>query len=267
MAEFSASVLLDTGEMFQQHTNKKHPLGTRGFTRDGRVFRYALNGATALSPGQVIQAEAAESTVLAQEYADSTDWALPTTDSHTFYLSTDTTIATKDFFADGYFMVTAGSTDVTGQSLQIKTNTGKAGAAGPGGCPVIETYSEDKLVTALTTTHTVSLIPNPYSRVIAGKSADAAITGIPVGVCPGVVAAGKYFWLQTWGMACVWASGTWDAGRDSFYDSQTGCSNEGAAKTFATCSVTASGGVIPIGSVQYIGVDGSCGALFIKLAP
>lgn len=258
------SVLLENGEIYIAHTNKQHPLGTRGYTRDGRVFRYALAGAAALTPGQVCQGEAVDSAYVAQEMADSTDWAVPTTATNKFYLSTDTSLTTASFI-DGYYMVTAGGTTYGAQCLQIKDHTVDNAAAGSSGCPVITTYDEDNLVYALSTAYTISLIQNPYHKVIAGKSADAAITAPPVGVCPTSVALGKYFWLQTWGMACVKASGTLDTGHMAFYDSTTGCSYSGMVKAPTTASYAT--GCIPVGVAQYIGTDGYAAGVMLTLAP
>lgn len=260
---FPGSVLLDQGEIFKPHVTKRFPLGTRGYTRDGRAFRYARAGAAALVPGMLIQAPAVDTEVVAQEYADSTDWAAPTTNSTVFYLSTDTTIATANFFKDGYFMVTAGSTsNVIGQMVQIESHSGAAGAAGATGVVKVYPYSEERLTAAFTTANTVSIIANPYNNVIV--SLDAAPTGIPVGVCPASVTAAYYFWLQTWGMACMRVSDTWDTGHSIIYASATG-TREGESLPWST--LESDKGAAVVGIANYIGTDGYAGAGFLTLAP
>lgn len=262
---FASTLLLGNGEIYSTTSTKKFPLGTRGFTRDGRVYRYARCGATALTPGQLCQAEAVDANFVAQPLADSTDWDVPTTGSTVIYLSTATSMATADAFVDGYFMVTAGSTgNATGQIARIESCPASTATAGPAYCPEIFLAEGESLVTALTTTYTVSIQKNPYDDVIPGVY-DAAITGIPVGVCPTNVAATYYFWLQTWGMTCVWVNGTLDAGHMVIYTSDTGCTNAG---TVAPCSTKGfNRGDANVGLAQYIGSDGTAGSIFLTLAP
>lgn len=266
MSSFASSVLLGNGDIYKESVTKKYPLGTRGFTRDGRVYRYAKNGGVALTPGTLIQAEAVNSDMVAQPLADSTDWAVPTTSSTLFRLSTATSMATADFFIDGYLMVTAGTTgNEVGQVMQIQSCPGSTATAGPAYCPEVYVYSEDKLVTALTTSNTVSLIKNPYDDVVIAVMNDAAITSIPVGVCPISVQANYYFWLQTWGMSTAFVGGTWDAGHSTFFDSITGCTGAGTIRAVSTeCNAK---GCVSVGLAQYIGVEATCGAVFLTMSP
>lgn len=266
MSSFASSVLLDNGDIYKESSTKKYPIGTRGFTRDGRVYRYTKNGGVALTPGTLIQAEAVNSDMVAQELADSTDWAVPTTGSTLIRLSTDTSMATANFFNDGYLMVTAGTTgNEVGQVVQVQSSPGTTGTAGPAYCPEIFVYSEDKLVTALTTSNTVSLIKNPYDDVVLAVMNDAAITAMPVGVCPISVTVNYYFWLQTWGMTCVFVFGTLDVGHSAFFDSTTGSTGAGSVAEVSTGSIPI--GCVSAGLVQYIGTDAHCGGVYLTLSP
>ncbi len=263
MAGFPGSVLLN-GQQYHPTIDKRHPLGTRGYTQDGRVFRYTRNGAVGLTPGMLIQAQASSSDFEAEPLADSTDWAAPTTSSTVVYLSTATSMATADAFVDGYFMVTAGTTAAAvGQMLQIESCPLSNGAAGPGGNPKVFVYSEDKLVTALSTSYTVTLQKNPYDDVIG--SIQAAPTAIPLGVCVTDVTAAYYFWLQTWGMACLRVSDTWDTGHYVIYASATG--NDRLGEALPTSTLEVDKGAAIVGIAQYIGTDGYAGSAFITLAP
>lgn len=264
MAGFPGSVLLE-GDQYHITSDKRYPLGTRGYTRDGRVFRYAKCGATALTPGMLIQAMASTADEVAEPIADSTDWAVPSTSSTVFYLSTATSLTTANFFADGYYMVTAGTTTAeVGQMLQIQSQPKSNGLAGAalGGNPKVYVYSEDKLVSALTTSNTVSLIKNPYDAVI--MALDAAPTAPPIGVCGTDVTALYHFWLQTWGMTCLRVSDTWDTGHYVIYASATG--NRGGEAHPSSTKESDLGAAV-IGIAQYIGVDAYAGAAFIILAP
>jgi|ETNvirnome_2_300_1030623.scaffolds.fasta_scaffold03051_6 hypothetical protein len=266
---FTATLLLDGSEIYKTSAAKLHPLGTRGFTRDGRVYRYARNGATAIVPGDLIQASVvlAAGSEVAAELADSTDWAVPTTNSTSIRLSTDTSLSTANFFEDGYFMVTAGTTtSEVGQIAQIESHPGNAGAAGATGAPIVYLYTEDKLVTALTTANTISMNKNAYDAVVVADNADSAITAMPVGVCPAAVAVEYYFWLQTWGLCPVWTHGTADAGHSVFFSSSTGSSRGGDVHAPSTVD-NESAGCVSVGMSQYIGVTGTCGAVMLTLAP
>jgi hypothetical protein len=263
MGGFPGSVLLDGGQ-YHTSSTKRHPLGTRGYTQDGRVFRYARNGSAGLNPGMMCQAEASSADFEAEPIADATDFAVPSTSSTVFYLSTATSMATADAFADGYYMVTAGTTTAeVGQMLQIESCPKSDGAAGPSGNPRIYVYSEDKLVTALSTTDTITLQKNPYDSIIG--TLQAAPTGIAVGVAVTDVAASYYFWLQTWGMACMRVSDTWDTGHNIIYASATGNDRLGEALPSSTLEVDK--GAAIVGIAQYIGTDGYAGSAMLTLAP
>jgi len=260
---FPGSILLGQGDIYRQSSTKQHPLGTRGYTRDGRVYRYARNGAAALLPGMLIQKTAPHADDVAEPLADSTDWAVPTTSTTLIRLSTATSMATADFFKDGYFMVTAGATESgTGQMLQIESCPKTTATAGPAYCPEIFLREEDKLVTALTTSVTISLIKNPYDQVVVGL--DAAPTGLPVGVCPINVTIAYYFWLQTWGMACMRVSDTWIIGHNIIYGSATGTR---PGEALPMTSLEADKGSAIVGMADYIGTDGYYGSAMLTLAP
>lgn len=258
---FPGSLLLNGADIYNAHVTKRFPLGTRGYTRDGRVFRYAKCGATALTPGMLCEAEAVDSNSVALTVADSTDWAVPTTSSTVFHISSDVT-ATANYFADGYFMVTAGTqTADNGQYVQIESHTA-GGVAGATGAVYVYPYDGETLSVALSTSNTVSLIQNPYQKVIV--SPDAAPTGPAVGVCPTSVTAAYYFWLQTWGPACCFVSDTWDTGHGVYNASATGTR---AGECFAVATLEIDKGSAVVGIAQYIGTDGYAGCAFLTMAP
>lgn len=260
---FPGTILLDNGEVYKQSSTKRHPLGTRGATQDGRVFHYTKNGAVALTPAMLIQALASSADDVAEPLADSTDWTVPSTSTTLIRLSTATSMATANYFEDGYFIVTAGTTgNEVGQIVQIQSTPATTATAGPAYCPEIFLYSEDKLVTALTTSNTVSLHANPYDKVVVAL--DAAPTAAPVGICLTNVTASYYFWLQTWGLAPCRVSDTWFAGHNVIYASATG-TREGEALPMT--SLEADKGAAIVGIAQYIGTDGYVGAILLTLAP
>src|ERR1700748_2472925 len=50
---FTGPIQLSTMDVYRTSTNKLMPLGTQGATRDGRLFRYALAGASTLAAGKL----------------------------------------------------------------------------------------------------------------------------------------------------------------------------------------------------------------------
>lgn len=263
---FPGSILLN-GQQYNPTKDKRHPLGTRGYTRDGRVFRYASAGA-AIVPGCLVSAAAEDAELRgAVCLAAATDWAVPTSNSTVFYLATENSLATADWLTDGYLMVTAGaSTHEVGQMIQldkqaIQTAANGVVVAGVGSARVFA-YPEDKLTHALTTANTISLIHNPYYAVT--ETAAGTPTSIPVGVSVCAVTSAYYFWLQTWGMACLRSADTWVAGRVLINSSIT---SDRTGEAYALASIQADKGAAVVGMAQYIGTDLYWGAAFITLAP
>ncbi len=258
---FPGSVLLQNGEWLTQSATKKLPLGTQGYTLDGRCFRYCKNGGTALSPGVFVQGYPTDTAFEEQELADSTDWAVPTTGSTLIRLSTDTSMTTNDGMADGYLFVTAGATgDTIGQMVQILSSPITTATAAPANCPEIFLYSEDKLTAALTTANTVTLVRNKYSGTVV--CVDGAPTAVPIGLTPRAISANYYYWAQTKGMACARVSDTWDVGRAVIIASATGTV---AGEGHPVSSLEADAGAAVVGLSVYIGTDGYCGVVDLNI--
>lgn len=194
MGGFPGSILLSEKNIREETSDKRHPLGTRGYTRDGRVFRYAKAGATNLTIGHMNQTPAA--------HADFTDGGAlllaATTLSTSITLTiTGASITTANCFADGYMM----SKDNTGQGqmAMIKSHpiTGTAATT----CKF--NLQEDSTLTAAVTTGTTvfGFWHNLYYDVIVCPG--SAPTGIAVGVNIMGITASYYFWIQTWGPCLV----------------------------------------------------------------
>jgi len=188
---FPGSILLNQGDIYKQTSAKIHPLGTRGYTRDGRVFRYAECSSTAITvAGALLQTSLRP---------DSANWAddlavdaVPTSNSTSIYITATTACATANYFADGYVYVSDACGQ--GQLVQIKSHAVMTSGAT---AQEIKLYEEDKFIMALTTASKVGLVANPYKDVIIKPA--TLITSPVVGVNPMPITANYFFWCQTWG--------------------------------------------------------------------
>jgi hypothetical protein len=212
---FPGSVLLNQGDVFAQTSDKRHPLGTRGYTRDGRVYRYARAGGTNLEVGKLMQMPAHIVNWDKNLHPSSIHGSSVSTNSTYVYvhfrvISTGTLPTSANVVADGYLIVNDGTGQ--GQYVQIASNTASTSTLAKNTCRTKVVFREGEHLTARlavssgwgasggATGSQVGLIRNPYDKVIVSAK-HATGTGIVLGVTPRAVTANYYFWLQTWGPA------------------------------------------------------------------
>jgi hypothetical protein len=192
---FPTTVYLSYGMEKVESSEQKQKLGTRAELPDGRVFYYAKNSSSAITPaGKICDGIAA---VAAH------DMDVAATEAHsvgdtTISLEVPTTDLTKDQYADGYLLINDGPGQ--GEVYRIKSHP-KHDASDDN--TVIFTLDEpDGIRTALTTASLFGISYNPYKdvKIIDG---DGTQTTGPLGVNPIPVTASYYFWLQTSGIASV----------------------------------------------------------------
>ena len=167
-------------------------LGTRAVTPDGRVFRWSLNAAVALEAGKLVQTLAEiHTSVFVNGLTVVNTTATGVT---TITVTMATTILAANLYADGDLVVDTSP----GQAMyRIKSHPG----ADSGQNAEFTLYESDEIKDIMTSgTTTVGFRRNPYTSVIVSPT---TITGAPIGVTPISVAASRYFWLQTWGVALV----------------------------------------------------------------
>jgi len=251
---FPGSVLLNQGDIYKETSDKRHPLGTRGYTRDGRVFRYSQCSGTAItSAGNLIQAAPPP---------DSGNWSYDlavdaevTTDSTSVLITATTACATANYFADGYLFVSDACG--IGQMVQVKSHAAMTSGAT---AQTIKLRDEDKFHQALTTASKVGLIENPYQNVIIKPA--TLITAPLIGVNPIPVTANYYFWLQTWGPAPVLQTAAFDINLPVVGDSATA----GAAQKLSSDAEVQDQFVV--GQVLSVASgSGDCGLVVINFAP
>jgi len=208
---FPFTVPLTPKEVITPTSVQRAPLGTRGMTADGRVYRYARGGATALVKGYLCQSE---NTGLDWNNATcsylSTDWlvdsyvnatAIPVS---TTFLNLSATMganmnASRNLFKEGWLFISGTSTSA-GQTIKIASHTaassGSTGIGATGGKCVVQFEAGYALSEPIDTAAEISLVKNEYDDlVVAPIATEAQIVG-----APNVdVSATYYFWLQTWG--------------------------------------------------------------------
>lgn len=182
---------LVTGDPFYQSSTRENVLGQQARTADGRTFRYARNGGTALTAGQLCVA----ATVVAN-HVNLTPSAASVGDT-TLTVTLGATAASENDYADGYAVA--------------HVNPGAGRAYAIGGHPAASASAslavnlKEPIVEATTTTTRWSLHRNPYDDVVISVTdqLDMAV-GVPVDD----VSVDNYFWIQTGGPCSVLADET-----------------------------------------------------------
>ena len=199
---FPGSVLLNQGDIYKQTSDKRYPLGTRGYTRDSRIFHYAENSSTAITLIGALCQCAVEPDAGKWSYDLPID-NIPTSNSSSILITATTISATAGYFEDGYLYINDG--DGLGQMVQIKTlGTMASGAT----ATEVRFYGDDKLITAVTTASVLGIVPNTYKDIIIKPA--TLITAPIAGVNPIAVSSDNFFWLQTWGPAPITVSAALD---------------------------------------------------------
>jgi len=173
-------------------STKQFPLGTRYRRYCGRTFHYAQAAAVALVSGNLIQtATLGGATTTVQHDLTPAACAAGT---YTVTAAIDTTEQPANTYQDGWMAVTDGdAANAMGDLYLVKSHPLSATNI------ILTLY--DPLKRAITTSSRISLMTNQYKAVI--QAPVTTPTGFACGVCPTVVTASYYFWLQTWGMCNV----------------------------------------------------------------
>ena len=207
--------LITPQDIFSESATQGTDLGAMATSGDGRKFRYALVGGTALVAGTLQQSSAEDTTN--QNPSGGLGVSAAAIGATEITLTDSLTLAVN-LLAGGYVSVAV--TPGEGYIYKIKGNTVVAGATG---CVVT---LEDPIQVALTTSSKVVLKANPYSGVVQNPT---TATSAPVGVAVYPVTAAYYGWLQTRGPASLLNDGGTNVGLGLAPSAGTA----GAAKTMA----------------------------------
>jgi hypothetical protein len=171
-------------------------LGERAETRDGRVWRYGLAGASNLAIGKMTQAPLGVANhqnlvvVAAQAAGDKT-----------VTVTLGGTAATLNQYQMGYAVVY--DSTGAGQALVIRNHSAQTSTTGN-----VVLQLDDPITTAITTSSKISLSANPYASLIISDASGSATTDLFTGVPCIAVTAANYGWFQVAGVAAVLTDGT-----------------------------------------------------------
>lgn len=230
----SEAPLLVTQSMFESSATPKAAVGQKGYSKDGRGFRYVLAGAVDLVAGKVQQGPAIITTHLANTPP------IVAAGATSFVYTPGATGAAANFYAGGYLQVD--TTPGQGYSYRIADHLAITAST------AFTLNLDDPIQVALTASSSVGLIANKYRGVIVGPVTTA--TGSLVGVATYVITAAQYGWIQTKGLCSVLITGTPALGAAVLWPGTVA----GAAQV-----IVAAGNLIvgqTIGNMAQIGVDG-----------
>ena len=196
--------------IYETSSTKKAPLGTRVAFADGRVYRYAYNGATALVAGRPVRS-------IGTAQYNKTVASTATTGAYSFTLNTAQAITTA---TDGFVY----GNDSTGEGLIYKIKTCAAGTT----TTDTDITLYDPITVALTTVSEMSVMYNPYYAVVVVDSVLNDVVGVP----PMAIPASHYFWLQTWGVCPVYVQGTGINGQTAYLNTSTAVGVQASALAY-----------------------------------
>ncbi len=243
-SNLSAHSVLLAQNFWESSASPKHAIGQRGETEDGRVFRYAQAGLSALAAGNVLQSPAIVALHLALT-------APVTAVGQTVFTCTPgATLGTADQYADGY--LTIDTTPDVGKCYRIKGHPAFASAT------AFTLTLDDPIGVAWSTATRFGLVANKYRGVIQMPVTTA--TGRLVGVAPYIIAASEYGWIQTWGPACVLIAGTPALGAMVLAPGAVA----GAAEIMTTTNLVVAQ---LVGNMLQVGVNTKSNAVDLRISP
>ena len=188
--------MLEGQDLYTSDTVQNHPIGMKAFGPNGTIFRYALNGTSALLKGNLLQ-----------EAANDVQWdamavavAGVAGDLSLSLTNGSTTVVPYQFVDGMVYSNTAGAAVTVGDSYTIKgLITGTLTSGG-----TIKVPLDRPLRYAYATSATkVGMNKSPFGGVI--QMPQTTQTGMPVGVAVYEIAAStasipQYGWIQSHGM-------------------------------------------------------------------
>ncbi len=232
--------------IWETRTTAAVKVGTRGYLPDGRVFYYSRQSSSnAIVAGNLLSSESAS-----VDYDDMVTSTAALGATSITCTNVGTATAAANDFAEGYACVNSATTGA-GTLYKVRSHLIWAATS----AVVVNLY--DPLPVALTGTVRTHIHKNPWQDVLIMPTSGA---GQPAGVSQIAVVAGntdaRYFWAQTWGVACVTAGSASAIGDALMAD--TGTAGE---------TLIATAGTPVIGNAYTLGVNGDFVQCFLTIAP
>ena len=187
-----------------QSSTQKEELGALRILRDGRKFRYAKAGASALAAGKLTVSAAVGADVMNEACT-----AVHAIGDIVFSETITSATYIENYFAGGYLQINDG----TGEGHQYKILSSTAVTAGTS--IILQLDEPIRVATAGTSASEFSIIHSPWQATV-----ESTTLGCPVGITPIVVTAAYFYWAQTGGPAIA-LSGNTDAAGKPLYQSTT----------------------------------------------
>jgi len=239
MGVLSGTVQIFENDVTDTTSTQKHPLGTLGFTTDGRKYRYTEAGGTTLAAGKI--------SVAAAQVANHENLSV-TTAVAAGAVKVDVTLGatatSANDYANGYLVIN----DVDGEGNTYLI-TGHAAVSASG----TQTLNLDQPVkVALTTNSQASLIRNPWKETVISVTDQL---DMPVGIPNVAITNAEFGWTQTGGVCSALADETLAIGADL----TIGTSVAGAVE------VVDASGEPRIGYAIQAGVDTEFRAIYLQI--
>lgn len=230
---------------FTSSATQTHELARRAVTKDGRVFRYAVAGATDTVAGSVYQSAAP----IAAHLANTPPAVAIGATSFTY--TPAATAGAANLYAEGYLQVD--TTPGNGYTYQVSGHAAITAST----AFTLNLMPSDPIQIALTTSSRVGLVHNPYKNVIVNPTtATAAVAGL----AGYVIATTQYGWLQTWGPASVLINGTPGVGIGVVISATT-------AGAVDVAAVAAEINTRQIGHMMQVGVSAKNNFVMLRIHP
>ena len=230
------------------HDNREWPIGQLAETPDGRLFRYALNGAVVTVAYNLYQAA-----VVGANFDTLAIQTSASVGDTTLLITNGATAVVEDLWAFG----TACVETSTGITYPIKSNTADGGT----GTVTLTLQDGAPIQAALTAgTETVNMAPSPYLNIIIHASVP---TSMPVGIPLVVVGLANYLWIQTHGLVqcLVDSADAWTAG----WAVRPSDDHDGAVQGFDADAATNAADTGIVGKSVFAGVDTTFTPIFLTL--
>jgi len=210
------------GGMRENSETQQTDLGAKYVDSNGAVYRYVKVGGTATVAGKLYDGPAEIA-----NHQNITVAAAAVANATSVTVTLGATAATANYYAGGKMVVN--DEDGQGFSYTIKSHP----AASLSTTLVLTLDADEPIITALTTSSQVTLVPNQYNGVIIHAASE---TGIPIGVATKVITTLYYGWIQTRGIAsCLIDASPADVGQE--VDASTTTDGSGTLGTVATASI------------------------------
>ncbi len=201
-------------------TVREAALGQEYVAPDGRKYRYAKAGASAMAAGKLGVAPAPKTNH--DNMAVVSAVAIGGTQ---VTVTLGATAAVANEYAEGFFVVNAGTG--IGQVLRVASHPAADSAAN------LVVTLEHGLVVALDTTSKVCLVYNPCNGVVESASSPTTLNVVGVPNC--AVTATYYYWAQFKGVCPLYSYTTTTLGNDMILSANTaGYADNAEATTLAT---------------------------------